>query len=81
MDMESLARVGARVRLAEIDVERMGLQAFIDGRQFDAAPSSTPAATEETVVARKRRGQWSPAQRKAISKRMKAYWAKRTATK
>ena len=83
--MQQFARFGAEARLQAISQERDAiLQAFPDlGRasaQANASLDGAAPARRASAPARKRRGM-SAAQRKAVGKRMKAYWAKRRAEK
>ena len=76
--MHELARVGARARLQAIESERSAiLQVFpnLASRSTSASGNSAP------LPAGRKRGGMSPARRKAVSQRMKAYWAKRQAEK
>jgi hypothetical protein len=73
-EMHRLARVGAQARLVELERERAlilrafpGLEAGLPGGFPETNPSSRP---------RRRRGM-SAAQRKAVSLRMRKYWAAR----
>jgi hypothetical protein len=85
INMQDLARVGAEARLEALRAEQAALlAAFPDLRgsssgQTRQARSSQGAAA--TRPAGKRRGGMSPAQRKAVGERMKAYWAARRAEK
>jgi hypothetical protein len=76
--LSQLAKLGARVRLAEIKQERAALNAMMNGSASDSPPIQTAAAQP----VRRRRGPatWTAAQRKAVSARMKKYWAKRRAS-
>lgn len=69
MDMELLKRLGAKTRLVEIDREREELIKILNGR-----PSTTPEAKGV-----KRKSRMTAAGRKALSTKLKAYWAKRKA--
>ena len=62
-----LARLGAARRLEELNLELKALRAFVAGRR----QRSTAA------VRRRKRPAWTAAQRKAVSVRMKKYWAAR----
>ncbi len=74
--LKELARAGAEARLAELDAERATLLRAFPGLQGGRS-ARPPAAT-----ARKGRRAMSPAERKVVSARMKAYWAaRRGATK
>ena len=82
-ELQRLARLGARARLEELQNEEAAIRrAFPDlfgrgrGRRAAiAAPAAAPAAGR-----RKRRGM-SAAARKAVSLRMKKYWAERRKAK
>jgi hypothetical protein len=80
-----LARLGATARLAELARERKAIESLLEsasrrprrGRRFSTAAERGATASERT---RRRRGM-SAAQRKAVSDRMKKYWAKRRSQK
>jgi hypothetical protein len=62
-----LARLGAARRLEELNREVKALRAFLAGRR-----------QRSTAVGRRRkRPAWTAAQRKAVSVRMRKYWAAR----
>ena len=73
------ARLGAVARLAEIEQERQAiLRAFPDLRR--ARPEASEAAAQTAATTRGKRGArsaMSAAQRKAVSERMRKYWAAR----
>jgi hypothetical protein len=75
-ELQRLARLGARARLEELRSEEAAIRrAFPDMFRTGASPSG---ATDETVAAsprRRRRSRMSAAARKAVSERMKKYWA------
>jgi hypothetical protein len=82
-ELNSLARVGARARLAELEGERQSiLRAFPDlsgGRRGRPSKATTAAPAR-----RRRRGRqrtMSATQRRAVSVRMKKYWADRRKAK
>src|SRR3954469_5608388 len=72
--MHELARVGAQARLRAIDEERSAIL-----RAFPALGSRPMSASNNgsTAPARRTGKGMSPAQRRAVGERMKAYWAKR----
>lgn len=73
-DLKAYARHGAAARVAELNAELAAIyRTFPDLR----AGSKTPTATRRQ---RKRRAM-TAAQKAAVSKRMKAYWAARNAGK
>ena len=77
--LQRLARLGARARLAELDAERRAiLRAFPDlvrpGTQPAASAPGVAPAEAKTVRRRRKR---TAAQRKAASERMKKIWAER----
>jgi hypothetical protein len=75
--LQEFARVGAEARLRAILKERDAImRAFPDvGRA--AAPGS--ASVDGDAPRGRKRSGMSPAQRKAVGERMRAYWAKRRA--
>ena len=79
--MQRLARLGAQARLEELRHEEAAIRAafpdlFGRGRGRKAAP----VAAAQPVGRRRRRGM-SAANRKAVSERMKKYWAARRKAK
>jgi hypothetical protein len=76
--MQELARVGAQARLQAIDEERSAIL-----RAFPALGSRpTPVSNNgSTAPARRTVKGMSPAQRRSVGERMKAYWAKRRGEK
>ncbi len=73
-ELRRLARVGAQARLAELEQERAAILRLFP--ELGRGATTTPAAaTQATPVRRRRR--LTPAERRAISERMKAYWAAR----
>jgi len=83
--MQDLARVGAQARLESLRAEQDALlAAFPDLRGGSTARPRQTRPTESAAPAQrssKRRGGMSPAQRKAVGERMRAYWAARRAQK
>jgi hypothetical protein len=74
-----LARIGAAARLAELDRERADLL-----RDFPGLRAASRAATGRdggVPVRRRRRRGMSAAARRAVSIRMKKYWAARRKAK
>ena len=86
IDMKKLARIGAAARLADLEREITALKRAFPGLRVLSvdvveAPDSAAEASQRVVrrVAAKR-GRKKPmtgAERKAISERMKKYWAER----
>jgi hypothetical protein len=75
-DLKAYARRGAEARIAELTGELNDIyKAFPDLRSGGASASQVPGGGSR---GRKRRGM-TAAQKAAVSKRMKAYWAKRRA--
>lgn len=72
MDTQELVRLGAEARLALLDAERAELLALLG----KSAPAPTTNGGEP-----KRKRTMSPAARRAIGRRMKAYWKLRNAQK
>ena len=85
INMQDLARVGAEARLEALRAEQAALlAAFPDLRGSSSGQTRQARATQGAAPARgagKRRGGMSPAQRKAVGERMRAYWAARRAEK
>ncbi len=73
--LTQLAKFGAGVRLAEIKQEEAALNAILNGSTNRERPKQMTSA--EPVRKRRRRATWTAAQRRAVSARMKKYWAKR----
>ena len=67
--LTSLARLGARVRLEELRREIAQLQTLLD-RDGSKTRSAPPRST-------RRKPRWSASARKAVSERMKNFWANR----
>ena len=86
INMQDLARVGAQARLASLRAEQDALlAAFPDLRGGSPARPRQARTTESAAPAqrssKRRGGGMSPAQRKAVGERMRAYWAARRAEK
>ena len=78
-----LARLGAMSRLEQIRAEEAAIRAefpelFGRGARRDDSGDAAPAAA---VKGRRRRSKMSPAARKAVSERMRKYWAERRKAK
>jgi hypothetical protein len=81
-EIRRLAKIGAGVRLAELERERAALLRVFPGlRAVSAVSSRTSSASDGAKAAgpavRRRRRGMSAGARKAVSLRMKRYWAKR----
>lgn len=77
-ELRQLALAGARTRLQQLEAERRTLlQEFPELRSTSSR--SAPSPRPSTSSPRKRN--FSAAQRRAISRRMKALWAERRKTK
>jgi hypothetical protein len=68
-----LAKLGAAKRLEELKMEVDAIQALIG-----SAPARR-SQDRQLVKARRRKGGWTAAKRRAAAERMKAYWANRKA--
>ena len=87
-ELQQLARLGAKARLEEIRQEEAAIRrAFPNlagpvrrGRQPAAQAAAQPAAAAPATGTRKRR-RMSAAARKAVSDRMRKYWAERRKAK
>ena len=73
-ELHRLARVGAQARLTELERERALILRAFPGLEA-GLPGSFPEANTASR-SRRRRGM-SAAQRKAVSQRMRKYWAAR----
>jgi hypothetical protein len=76
-ELRRLAQLGAGARLAELERERAALLRLFPGLRAATRRSSSDGTT---ATRRKRRGM-SAAERKAVSIRMKRYWAQRRKAK
>jgi hypothetical protein len=79
--LRRLARLGAMARLEQLRQEEAAIRAefpelFGRGRQAAAAAVAAPAAGKDGGGARRRR-RMSAEMRKAVSERMRKYWAER----
>ncbi len=85
IDMKKLARIGAAARLAELEREIAALKRVFPGLKVVSAdvieaPLSEADAAERLArkaAARRRRKPMTSTERKAVSERMKKYWAER----
>jgi hypothetical protein len=85
-ELQRLARLGAKARLEELRQEEAAIrQAFPDlfrgGRRARGASAAASADGDGRRRRRRRRRGMSPAARKAVSVRMKKYWAERRKAK
>jgi hypothetical protein len=72
-ELRELVRLGAQKRIEELQAEIARLRKLADGgRTSPATASDMPS-----VVTPRKRSKMSPAGRKAVSERMKKYWAER----
>lgn len=79
-EMVRLARLGALARLQALDQERAQILAsFPDLRKASASGAAAPSAG--AAATGRRRRTMSAANRKAVSQRMKKYWAERRKAK
>ncbi len=83
MNLQRLAEIGAAQRLAEIDQERAALLRSFPALRGGSAARSRPATARgaKPAAPRRRRSRMSADARKAVSLRMKKYWAERRKTK
>jgi hypothetical protein len=80
--MQRLARLGAERRLQELRQEEAAIRAaFPDleegGGRRRGRPRKADAADRTVTAKRRRRRKMSAAERRAVSERMKRYWAAR----
>ena len=86
-DLRRFARLGAMRRLEDIRREEAAIRSafpelFDGSAPRRAAAPAAPAATRAKKAAKRgRRSNMSPAMRKAVSERMKKYWAGRRKAK
>jgi hypothetical protein len=84
-EMKRLARLGAQARLQELRREESAIrqtfpELFRGGARRSAAGGDV-ADAGSPKRRRRRRSRMSPAERKAVSERMKKYWAERRKSK
>ena len=85
-ELNTLARIGASRRLAELEAEIAALRRAFPGLKSTAdvpvqpQVQALPARLARRVAKRGRRKPMSAAERKAVSARMKKYWADRRKT-
>jgi hypothetical protein len=84
--LRRLARLGAMARLDQLRQEEAAIRAefpelFGRGRAAAAAPAASPASAPKPDRRVRKRRAMSPAMRKAVSERMRKYWAERRKTK
>ena len=87
-DINKYARIGAAVKLAELEQEIAALRRTFPGLTSPGAAAKSPAAVAAKGAAAakpaRRRGRKRPmsaAERRAVSERMKKYWAERNKAK
>jgi len=81
-ELRSFALVGARARLGALQAEVASLLATFP--ELRGARDAKAAATDGSLLARKKSGRKRPmsaAEKKAVSERMRKYWAERRAGK
>ena len=77
-----LAKRGAEHRYQELKAELKALEKLFGRLHYGSAVSpAMPGAAGETTVRRRRKRSMSAAARKAISQRMKKFWAAKRKTK
>jgi len=83
VDLKALARLGAQARIAELIAEIDNiLKAFPELGETAARPGQLGVQAEvKPIVRRRKRSRMSAAARKAVSERMKRYWAERRKAK
>ena len=85
-ELQRLARLGAAARLEQLRAEEAAIRAaFPDlagrGRRGGRAAAVEASGGAATPARRRRRNAMSAAQRKAVSERMRKYWADRRKAK
>ena len=93
VELLRLARLGATSRLEELRREIVSLESLLDGgaprakrrarrrKTAKAAPVAKAAPTAAAAAPDATKTAWTPAARRAVSLRMKKYWAARRQTK
>jgi hypothetical protein len=77
-----LARKGAKARISELEAEIAELRKLFGRLPYGSAVSpAIPARDSEAIPPKRRKRRMSADQRKAVSLRMKKYWASRRAGK
>jgi len=79
LDLKSLARLGAKARLHELEAERQAILKAFPGLRTPASKADAPVAEAKPKAKKTRRRNLSPETRKATSERMKKYWAEKRA--
>jgi hypothetical protein len=80
-ELRRLAQIGAQARLAELESERANLLSVFPGlRRTHGRAAAAPSTATPVTKRRRRRSNMSAAGRKAVSERMKKYWANRRAS-
>lgn len=77
INLKELARVGAQARLVELLAEVAEIQRAFPGIGGARRSGPAQASTAKKTVKRRRRKPMSAAEKKAVSERMKRYWASR----
>jgi hypothetical protein len=81
-ELYRLARLGAEARLRTLDDERRQILRNFPGLRAGGGSEQAPSsAAASPAPASRRRRQMSAAERKAVSARMKKYWAERRKAK
>lgn len=82
-DLKRLARLGAMRRLEELQREEAAIRAAFPELFRASTRAARTSAADDAAPARrrKRKSNMSPAARKAVSERMKKYWAERRKAK
>jgi hypothetical protein len=75
--LQRLARLGARARLEELRREEAAIRRAFPDLGGGAGRARTPARRRRTAPSGRPRRRMSAAARKAVSDRMKRYWAER----
>lgn len=74
-DLRRLARLGAARRLEELRQEEAAIRAAFPDLKNERSPARAARGTKSRR--RRRQHKMSPAARRAVSERMKKYWAER----
>lgn len=80
-DLNRLALLGAKARLEELRQEEALIRRAFPSLFGGARGKGATGAANDQPASRRRRGRMSAAGRKAVSERMKKYWAERRKAK
>jgi hypothetical protein len=77
VDLREYARLGAQARVAQLNAELAEIYRTFPGLRSGRGGAGRTAPAESAATRMRRRKPMSAAQRRAVSQRMKKYWAAR----